>query len=76
MRITATTALNADPGEQLTADDIVAWAYQLPPDARTVPLTPVLGNVGSQRDPETVLRGLTVTWETDADGVVGRPDQP
>lgn len=49
---------------RLTVQEIYTWVNQLPIEA-DMELVLMLGDEGTQRDPFTILRGLTAKWEED-----------
>lgn len=54
-----TARLDVPPAEGLSGADLVMWAATLPGAAQ---VTAVMGERGSQRDPEPFLRALVATW--------------
>lgn len=57
--VTCLSKLAAPRGELLTAEDVAAWAADLPPEA-TVNAT--MRDEGTQRDPLLALAALTAVW--------------
>lgn len=59
MTIKCESSVTAEPGSFLTAAEVQAWIGELPGSAN---LTPIIRDLGSQRDPIPTLVGLTAKW--------------
>lgn len=52
--------------DDVTVRGLARFLSSIPAEGEAADVVPILGTTGHQRDPVTVLRGLRVTWETEA----------
>lgn len=56
----ATEVVASTLGKSLTPEELRDWIRDVPDDAT---LTPLMGDRGSQRDPDRYLRGMKAVWK-------------